>query len=468
MAVAGRHLVALGTSAILARLLAPSDFGLVAMAATFTRFVELIRDLGTGPALVREDEPGESLLSSAFWLNLTFGATASALLATAAPVAGTLLREPRLAPVLQLLAVVPLCSSLSVVHTSVLTRALRFRRMAMLELSGVLAGGVVAIMLARQGYGAWSLAWQSITAAAMVTAGTWLATAWRPRLEFHWGAIRRILRFSLNLTGFNILDYLVHNADNLLIGRYLGARDLGFYDLAYRLMLGPLHYVSTAFSRPLLPLYSRMRSEPARFRAAFLRVTGAIALLAFPILFGLFGVAPWFIDAVLGPQWAQVAILLRVFAPLGALLAITAGIPHIYQVMGRTDLLLRWQAAAGAVTVVAFVIGLQWGVTGVALSYAIVSCALAYPTCRIPFRLVDLRTTSLLAEIARPLLAALAMLLAVLVAQRLLPSNNSGLATLAVLIPAGAVTYVAATWIINRQVALQLLLLARGAPSQPL
>src|SRR4030095_10140235 len=133
-----------------------------------------------------------------------------------------------------------LVAASGVVQTSLLTRELRFRRMAFVELGGAAAGGTLGIVLAIRGHGVWSLGWQSVCTTVLVAAGTWGASEWRPRFIFDASSVRSTLGFGASLTGFNVLNYFTRNADNLLIGRYLGAQDLGLYDFAYRVMLYPL------------------------------------------------------------------------------------------------------------------------------------------------------------------------------------------------------------------------------------
>lgn len=441
VSVAGRHLVTVVTSVILARLLAPADFGLVAMAAVFVRCVELVRDMGTGAGIVQADRPSDRLLSSVFWLNLGLGAVASGLLFLVAPWAAVLFREPRLSVILRVLSVSPFAAALSVVHTSLLVRELRFRRLAVAELAGVLFGGVAGVILALRGYAVWSLVWQSICGVLLASVGIWLATPWRPRLTFEASSLQSIVRFSANLTGFNILNFFIRYADNLLIGRYLGAWNLGLYDLAYRIMLSPLQYVSSAFGRSLFPVYTRMRTDHRRLSSAYLKVASAIGLISFPILFGVAGIAAPFVDATFGPAWAPVAPLLLILGPLGALQAISTTVALVYQAVGRTDLLLRWGAGAGALLVASFVVGLQWGIVGVATCYAIVSYALAYPLFKIPLSLIGLPVSDLVGAVSRPLSCSLVMLSVVLLLGRVLPNTFSASSLLVILVPVAVLIY---------------------------
>jgi O-antigen/teichoic acid export membrane protein len=463
VSVAGRRLVTFLTSVVLARLLSPADFGLVAMAAVFVGFLELLRDMGTGTAIVQADRPTDALLSSIFWLNLGFGVVTIALLLSFAPLAAILLRQPQLSAVLRILSISIFFAAVSVVSTSILIRELRFRRLAIVELVGSSVGGMVGIGLALSGYAVWSLVWQSLCTAFIISAGTCLSSSWRPRILFDLYSVKSVVGFSANLTGFNVMNYFVRNVDNFLIGRYLGAANLGFYDVAYRVMLSPLQLVSWALGRALFPVYARMRADQERLGAAYLKVTGAIALVAFPMMFGLVGVADPLVVTVLGPTWAPVVPLLLILAPLGALQAIGTNVGYIYQAMGRTDLLLRWGAGTGMILVPAFVIGLQWGIVGVAACYAVVSYALAYHLFKIPLSLIGVPVFALVKTVARSLFCSAGMLVVLFCLQLVLPKSLSGSISLSILVAAGVVVYACATWFYNWESTAELVKLATRA-----
>src|SRR5262249_53881108 len=148
----------------------------------------------------------------------------------------------------------------------------------------------VGISSALYGWGAWSLVYQTLTSTLLTTALLWLSAAWRPRLVFSWKETSSVGQFSLNLTGFNVFNYFARSADNFLIGGYLGAEALGYYDLAYRLMVYPLQGISAVIGRVTFPLYSQIQDDLKRFRSAFLSIAWAIAFVSFPMMLGLMGV----------------------------------------------------------------------------------------------------------------------------------------------------------------------------------
>jgi len=303
--------------------------------------------------------------------------------------------------------------------------------------------------------------YQSVVGTFLISLATWFASRWLPLFVFRFSSVKSLVSFSANLTGFNILNFVIRNADNVLIGRYLGAQSLGLYDLAYRVMLSSLQLVSGAFARALFPIYARLRDDHRRLGAAYLKVTGAVALIAFPVMFGIVGIAEPFVDAAFGPQWAAVVPLLLILAPVGALQAISTTVGNIYQALGRTDLLVRFAAVAGLLSVAAFVIGLQWGIVGVAACYALMQCGLAYSLFKIPLGLIGLQVTAVVQAVGRALLCSLGMLAAVYSVDRLLPDSIDSAARLSVLVLIGVVGYSASTWFFNREGAVELVNLVR-------
>lgn len=446
---AGQQATQLATTVILARLLAPAEFGLVAMATVVIGFVGIFKDLGTSAAIIQNRETTEDLLSSVFWINVAFGALGTAVLAAAAPLVALYYHEPRVTALLRVLALNFIVSGLSILQQALFERKLQFNILARVEVAGVICAAVVGIGSAIAGLGVWALVAQSLTSVSVISILLWYYSKWRPRLLFRWQEIRGISRYSLNIVGFSTFNYFARNADYLLIGRFLGAAPLGIYMLAYRIMLYPLQSITTVISRVMFPAYSKLQDDNARFCSAYLRTAATIAFVTFPMMIGLWVVAEPFVLSIFGLKWAQAIPLIKILAVVGMVQSIGATAGAIYQAKGRTDIMFRWGVGSGLLCVVGFGVGLRWGVLGVAASYAIVTLLLTIPSFAIPFRFIGLRLVPFAAALARPLVASLLMAVVVLAVHSVLMGWPS-LAALLVLVAAGAIAYVAATWIVNR------------------
>jgi len=405
----GRQAIGLLSTSIMARLLSPAAYGVMGMAAIFTNFLLMFADLGLSHAIVRRDTVEPLFLSSIFWVSAGTGLLASLIIIGLAGPAAIWFGEPVLRPLLQVLSFSFIMSALGVIPMSILLRSLAFRHIAAAELSAGVVASIVGIAAAWNGAGVWSLVLASLSSATCQTILLWSFSRFRPALIFRWREVQSILSFSANLSGFNILNYVSRNADNFIIGSYLGAKELGYYQLAYNLMLYPLQTISGTLGRVLFPALSQMKNDLPRFRAAYLRVVAAISLLTFPMMLGLAVVAQPMVRVFLGPNWTQTGLLLAILAPVGMIQSVGGTVGHIYTATGRTDWMLRWGLAATSATLISFVIGKNWGSTGVAIGYAIVSLLLIYPNSAIPNLLIGLPMKDLGRTLAPMFVMSLAM-----------------------------------------------------------
>jgi O-antigen/teichoic acid export membrane protein len=357
----------------LARLLSPRDFGLAGMVLVVTSLALVFSDVALGAALVQRRELSERDRSTAFWTCVAAGALFTvAGIAVSGPVA-RFYGQPAVRPLLAALSLSFVVGALGAAQEALLVRELRFRTLELRAMGGTAAGAVVGITVAALGYGAWAIVGQQLAISAVSTALLWLASPWRPRAIFSLASLRDLGRFSGNVFGQRVLFYLHRNADNLLVGRFLGPAALGAYALAYNVMLVPFSRLAGPLQEVLFPAFSQLQDEPARIAALWLRATRLVGALSIPALAGLVVVAPDFVHLVLGARWAQVAPLVQVLAWVGLLQSLQTLNSNILQALDRTGTLLRYSIVFFAAHFTAFVIGLQWGVVGVAVGYAVSS-----------------------------------------------------------------------------------------------
>lgn len=405
----GQQVLQFAFTIALVRLLSPGDFGVVALCSVITGFITLLGDLGTSAAIVQRRELNPRLLSSVWWLNVVVGVGAAALLAAAAGPLASALGNPGAAPVIRGLALVFPVRSLALVHGALLQRELRFGTVARSEVYGTLVGGLAAVVAALLGWGPWALVSQQMVATTVSGAVMAFGAAWMPRARPSRTELKGIASFTANLSAYNTVYYVARNADNLLIGRFLGTAALGVYDIGYRTILYPLRNVSNVVSTVAYPVLSRRQDDDAGLLRGYLRIVRAICLVTFPMLAILAFLSPEFVGVVYGPKWAALVPVLAVLAPVGALQSVSSTVIILYQSKARTDLLLRVGLIESAVIVAGFVVGLRWGVLGVAVSYLITNLLLLYPVIRVPMGLVNARARDFFAAIWKPaVLAAVA------------------------------------------------------------
>ena len=385
-----RQLLQIGSVSVLARKVPPSAYGLVAMAVVIIALLETVRDAGIGTALVREREVSEDLAATVFWLTCGLGILIALTMIAVSWPAALFFHEPQVATVLRFLSIGFFVGTIGVVPLSMLNREMAFRKVALAQTLGAISGTVVAITVALAGGKVWSLVSGSIATTAVATLAIWIVSPFRLKASFRPGGARHMVSFGLNLSGFNVLNYFSRNADNLLVGKFLGSVPLGFYQMGYMLMTYPIQNFASVVAQVVYPALSKIQDDHERFRAAYLRTCRLIGLLTFPLMLGLAVTAQPFVRVFLGVRWMPVAGLLIIFAPLGAAQSIYTTIGLIYNTQGRPDILLRWSMFASVMYVGSFALGLRWGILGVAGCYAFIWLLLMVPGFLISFRLIQL------------------------------------------------------------------------------
>jgi O-antigen/teichoic acid export membrane protein len=330
----GRQAITTLTTLVLAALLGPEAFGLIAMALVYVSLLELLLKQGMGAAIVQREELRRSHLDTAFWLVVAAAAVLTAVGVILSGPWAAANRTPELRPVvIALTALVPL-HALMVVQEAVLRRGMRFRLLALRSNASVLVGGVVGIALAVSGAGVWALVAQQLTAGAVGVLVLWTVSSWRPRPTFSRQAASDLLRFSSGSLLGSLGVFVVNRADALLIGLFFGPAVVGLYRLASRLIEAVVGATVSALMSVSLPELSRVQRDPARFTEGVLRFTWMSAVLTLPVLGALAGAS----DAVLrliGVEWAPAAPALRLLCIAGAVRALFAFTGPMLQALGR-------------------------------------------------------------------------------------------------------------------------------------
>lgn len=448
---------------VLARVLPPEAYGLVAMAMTVTNLAFLFRDLGTMVAIIQRPRVSELLKSSLYWLNLALALLLGALLAVLAVPIAQAYEEPRLAGVLLGLSLVFPLSGLAAVQQALLERESRFRLLARIEVLSAVGGVAVALSAAAMGAGTWSLVLQMLAGTGLTSLQLLLAVPWRPRRRCSWRALRLVLDFSGHFALFQALGYVQRNADSVLIGRLLGSALLGLYAMAFKVVLFPLQHISGVATRALVPAMSRCQHQPERLAELYLRASGMMALLTAPLMAGLYALGEPFVLLALGPAWSAVIALLPWLAALGLIQAQAAIPGSVLLAQGRARRLLLLGLLNTVLQLAGFALALRWGLRGMAAAYCITSLLGLLPLSWCALAGLPLSASALLAACAKPVAAALVMLVAVAALHARLSAGGMGVA--AAFWPcvlAGAVIYTAMLLLLRTRQLDQLLAL-RGA-----
>lgn len=376
---AANFVLKLGSTAILARLLTPADFGLIAMVTAVTGFVEMFKDAGLSMATVQRAEINHRQVSTLFWINVALSLLLMLVVMALAPAVAWFYSEPQLLPVtLALGALFPL-GGLTIQHQAVLHRQMRFGTLASIDVASNALGIVAAIIAAAFGARYWALVAMMAAAGISNMALVWLRCGWRPGLPVRGSGVRPMLAFGGNLTGFTFVNYWARNADNLLIGWYWGAVPLGLYSRAYSLLTLPLAQINAPVAAVAAPAMSRLQRQPDRYAQYYLRALSGTTLMVFPLAVALILFADDFIEILLGPQWSGAVLTFRLLGLAALLQPIGNSTGWLYVSNGRTDRMFAWGVFASTVTLATFLVAVAFGVNCLAASYSVEMVVLAWP-----------------------------------------------------------------------------------------
>jgi PST family polysaccharide transporter len=361
---------------VLARLLAPDDWGLAAMVLVFTGFVVVFTDSALGTALIQRRELLEEDRSTVFWLSAAIGLLLAAVgIACAGPIAD-FYGEPEVSSLFVAISVGFLVSSLGSTHIALLTREMEFRRLELRQIAATVTGAVVGVSLALAGFGPWAIVGQSLAEAGASTLLLWIITPWRPTAAFSFASLRRLSGFAGNVFGENLLYQAGRNVANLLVGRVLGAAALGTYALATNVILVPFSRLAAPLQQVFFPAFSRLADDRPRLADVWVRASCLVGAVSIPALVGLAILAPEFVEVVLGSRWSGLTPLIQILAAVGIVQSLQTLSGEVLLALGRAGTLLRFTLLWFVGSLGSFVVGVQWGIVGVAVCYTIVTLLL--------------------------------------------------------------------------------------------
>ena len=369
-----KFVLQLGSTMVLARLLTPGDFGLIAMVTAITGFVAMFKDAGLSMATVQRKDITHEQVSTLFWINVGLSALVMLVLAALAPAIAAFYSEPRLVWITLALAGTMLFGGLTVQHQALLRRQMRFKALAIVEVATMAFSIAVAIAMALLGFGYWSLVGMAAGAALANAVLVWALCDWKPGVPARHCGAASMLQFGGHLTGFTFLNYFTRHADNLIVGFVLGSGPLGIYSKAYNLLMLPIRQINTPVGSVMLPALSRLQDKPDRYCRAYTQAISAIAMVGMPIVVCAFVLADEAVAVLLGPGWEQAAVVFRWLAPAAFIGTVNVAPGWLCVSLGRAGTQLRWAMLSAPICIVAFMIGVQWGITGVAAAFSLSWC----------------------------------------------------------------------------------------------
>jgi O-antigen/teichoic acid export membrane protein len=366
----------LAVGAVLARLLTPADFGLVALAFVVLGFARPLADLGIGGAVVQRAGLSDRHVRTAFTFSVLLGLAIAGGMAALAPLGAAAMRNPLVTAVLRVLSVGFAVGGTGAVAGALLRRRLDFRRQFYIDTgSYVLGYGGVTIVLAVLGYGVWSLVWGGLCQGLLAAGGQLACVRHSIRPLLGQRELGELLHFGVGTSASACVNYLALNGDNFVVGRSVGAASLGLYNRAYTLMNLPFTYAASVMSSVLFPAFAQVQGEPERLRRGYLMMTELTAMLAAPAMGTLAVVAPHLVVTLYGSQWTGVVVPLQIFSLAGYFRALYHLGGTVAQSVGRVYGELWRQAVYAGLVIAGALVGMPYGLAGVATG---VSVAILY------------------------------------------------------------------------------------------
>lgn len=416
----------MGSTIVLARLLTPQDYGLIAMVTAVTGFVAMFKDMGLSMATVQRAEVNHGQISTLFWINVLLSIGVMLVIAALAPAIAWFYGESRLLWITLALSCGFVFGGLTVQHQALLRRQMRFGALALIQITSMVAGIVTAIGAAWYGAGYWALVVMQLAAAIANAVAVWIVSGWRPSLPVRHTGVRDMLAFGGNLTGFNVVNYLGRNADNMLIGKFCGSGPLGLYSKAYGMLMLPIEQITAPISAVAVPALSRLQNDPETYRRYYYRAISTIAFITMPLIAVLAALSDEIIRIVLGTQWEDAAIIFNILAVTAFRQPVTSTTGWVLVSLGQTKRMMLWGLIAVPVTVLSFIIGLPWGPVGVATSYTLCTLfALAVPGLLFAFKYSPISLLGFFKAVWRPATVSVIMYASLELAKYYFASSNS-------------------------------------------
>lgn len=366
-------------AAVLARLLSPRDYGLVGMVLGVTALVGIFNELGLSTATVQRQDVTQCQVSNLFWINVGLSGVVSVICFGLAPLLAWFYRDPRVTSIMFALSSIFLLTGSTVQHRALLTRQMRFRAVAIIDVTSMFVGFASACVFAWAGFSYWALVAQQLIYALSCLVLTWSVSKWRPSLPSRNSGVRPLLSFGAHLTVADFIARTLVNTDNILIGRFFGAVPLGLYTRSSVLLARPLEQIISPINAVMDPVLARLQSDPERYRRTFLRTFNAMALIIFPFSAICLALSRPMVLVILGSKWNSIVPLFAAYAVVAISGPLGAVVSWLYQSQGRGKDQLHSHSAAGFVTFAAYVIGLHWGPFGLIVSLAITSALIRLP-----------------------------------------------------------------------------------------
>jgi PST family polysaccharide transporter len=369
MQILGKQGVAYFAFLVLSFILEPKHFGVLAMAMAWIGFVNVFAEIGFGAAIIQKDQIHNGHLNTTFFVNVAIGLVLLLVGIGLSWVAAWFFKTPEVQPVLAALSFGFLINALSLTQVAYLQRNLQFKKLAIRDLAASVLGGLMAVFLAINGFGVWSLVFQSLTVYAVSSILIWCYSSWRPGVKdvsiLH---LKDLWSFSSKIFQFNIFKYFAQNTDQVLVGYFLDSTAMGYYTFAFRIVIFPFTTFVGSIGGYLFSKYARMQYDVASIKDNFFKVFKIFNSLICPLLIVLAFWGHVYIPMIFGERWNQSLEIFPVLALVAFLQTNISPIGNLMKALNKPDWLLKWSILITALVCITFLGGAKYGLYGIAVS----------------------------------------------------------------------------------------------------
>jgi O-antigen/teichoic acid export membrane protein len=435
------QVVSWATTIIVARILTPSDYGVVAVSGIFVGLLVVISQMGLAEGLINKKTLSRSEEDAVFWLSMLLAFVIFAILFILAPLIAHFYQMDMLTEIIRVSALVLVLSNVKVVPFALAMRNMDFRYRSLAEMGGNIVMAITVVYLAVTGFGAWSLVWSVLAKETFITLAYLPLLRHIPRMTLQFSKVLGIFAFGFKLMCSRVLEYLTLTSDVFMIGSFLGQQTVGYYSVAYTVSTMPMDKVGTIFNRIAFPAFSRVKDQGPHSRAIFLQMHRYLIMISYPVLLGLALVADDAVSLLLTTKWKAIVPFVQALCIINLLRVSGMLMPYTLAGRGKASLVLAFHVVSAIVLPAAFALGVQWGAYGVIYAWMLAYPPLYLLLLQFMLKELDLGVKIFLNSSKSVLLACIVMTSAVF-ATRYLLAELPAYARLAVSVAVGIATYV--------------------------
>lgn len=395
------YFIQMFSTIIMARILTPSDFGLVAMVYTLTGFLLIFQDLGLTDATIQQPKINQKQVSTLFWINILFCFLFTIIIILLSPALAWFYKDKRLINITIVSSLNFIFIGLSVQHIALLKRKMSFFALSIIEIISTIISIVSIIILAIIGWGYWSIVMRPIIFNIVRTLIVWIYYKWIPALPSFHSGIKSMLKFGVNSIGYFFINYFARNFDKAVIGWKFGAKDLGLYDKSFSLFILPISQITIPLHHVVVAALSKLKNDQEKYKRYYLKALDILCFIGFPLCFFMTSISNDLIKFLLGEQWTQASKIFFILGLGASMQLIYSTVGWLSASLGRADRWFYWGIIGSSLTIIAIIIGLFFGIYGIAISYSAILYLITFPGLLYSGKPVNLKFTELLSVLWR-------------------------------------------------------------------